>query len=397
MPYISLWDFADEIGGDRPHRECASRLLNFLVSRGYAGARIRQQDWQHLNDQIAANDDCLKRWGRESQNVELFAQRVQIDREHFDDFRTRFFVADQRYNPTAEMRQRWFREILIRVGDAYGGDDQGEPPRKPALNVEEPAVSPTRFTIQSNSGGVVNNIDEWRDCVSASHWGDGNGGAGRLANAFDDGFPDPLRALLRTNPLTHDFAPRTGTIERRTPFDGFPGNVRNHDLLLNGEDVDNRVRLRHVVALEAKGVEPFGERVGPYYEANGIERSNIRKRIELLAVSLYGRPIDEPIRQLRYQLLHALAGTLAEAEKAGAHIGVLVVWEFRKAANHARNHEDFERFVHSFAPLREIPIEDVGNASSAIYGLFGPFTVPGGTWIPGNIPVLIGKISTPWR
>jgi hypothetical protein len=36
---------------------------------------------------------------------------------------------------------------------------------------------------------------------------------------------------------------------------------------------------------------------------------------------------------------------------------------------------------------------DEGISSASFF--YGPFTLPGGPWLPRNIPVLIGKISTP--
>lgn len=248
--------------------------------------------------------------------------------------------------------------------------------------------------LQKKSGAGVSNLDQWRACVRPNHWVAGHSAyefAARWCEVLPQ-IPNELLTLFGSHDLTRSFAAEVGVIECCTPVDPFPGGVRNHDMSIRGRDRDPRVKMQTTVGIEAKAAETFGELVGRYYEANGIERSNIRKRIQLLAVSLYGRPLDEAIKQLRYQLLHALAGTLVEAKKAEAQIAVLVVWEFANHAsnqNHASNHKDFVAFVQSFLGLAGVQVE-TGT-------LYGPFAVPGGPWIPGNIPVLIGKISTPPR
>jgi hypothetical protein len=85
-----------------------------------------------------------------------------------------------------------------------------------------------------------------------------------------------------------------------------------------------------VVNVEAKADEPFGDdMIGDYYDRTADSRSNVPARIRQLSLALFGRVPDAAIRRLRYQLLHAAAGTLIEAAANKAEFGLFLVHEFR--------------------------------------------------------------------
>jgi hypothetical protein len=122
----------------------------------------------------------------------------------------------------------------------------------------------------------------------------------------------------------------SATVEAKTTFDAYGGNVRNHDLLLRavtaaGEPV--------VVCVEAKAGEPLGATVAEQARSAKKARaanpnSNASTRLADLQKRLCRYPLDDPrVALLRYQLLTAWAGTLAEASEA-AH-AVFVLHEFR--------------------------------------------------------------------
>ena len=95
---------------------------------------------------------------------------------------------------------------------------------------------------------------------------------------------------------------------------------------------------------------------------------------------------------LRYQLLTAVAGTLAYAAMEGASLAVLIVHEFvtdkTSDKRHAKNAEDYNRFLHRFT----------GNAISngASHELVGPVALPDSSPFRG-VPLLIGKVVSNCR
>ena len=85
-----------------------------------------------------------------------------------------------------------------------------------------------------------------------------------------------------------------------------------------------------------------------------------------------------------------VAGTLIEAENQGAAQAVFVVHEFlsdqTKPDKVERNRQDLDRFLHQFPGFRDACLEP-GQ-------LLGPIHVPGGEFVPSDIPLLIGKVTT---
>ena len=245
--------------------------------------------------------------------------------------------------------------------------------------------------IQNKNSVQVTNLDQWQSCVRQEHWVIGHSAYefARRWCAILPQIPNELSALFGSHELTRSFAAELGIIECCTAFDPFPGQVRNHDMVIHGRDRDPRVRMQTTVGIEAKAAETFGEVVHKYYQQR--DQGNVRKRLQLLSVSLYGKPIDDLIGGLRYQLLHALGATLAEAKNGGSQLAVFVAWEVGNPQNRQddrqNNHKDFAAFVRSFPGMHDADVE-TGR-------LYGPFTVPGGPWIPGSLPVLIGKVSSP--
>lgn len=95
------------------------------------------------------------------------------------------------------------------------------------------------------------------------------------------------------------------------------------------------------------------------------------------------------VTDLRYQLLHAVAGTLIEARNQEASVAVLVIHEFvpvgGKGDKARENEKDLEVFIErSSDGLHTLPSSK----------LIGPFHMPGGGKIPSNIPLYIGKIES---
>ena len=197
--------------------------------------------------------------------------------------------------------------------------------------------------------------------------------------------PDELVALLTSNPATAGLVIEAAIPEMTTQLDHFGGEPRNHDLVILGHAREQRV----LIAVEAKADESFGK---PIHEELELAKPNskVPDRIGLLSLSIFGQPIDGDLGYLRYQLLHGLAGTLIEAKKQQADIAVFVVHEFISSettpANVARNNADFTEFIRSFAGFSRVSVE----AGRLISGI----RVPGGPYVPSDVPVLIGKVAT---
>jgi len=251
--------------------------------------------------------------------------------------------------------------------------------------------------IEASDGTTIKSVDDWFKYAppkrGEEHWKDGRS-AKELAKAwFRDGFtrvPAELELLLRSHSLTDCLTVEKGIPEKKTPLDDFKGETRNTDLMLSGHTIDGLV----VVGIEAKADEPFGNLIGEELEKSKQNpASKVPERIDLLSRSIFGRPVDEEIAQLRYQLLHGVAAALIEAKEQNAGAAVFVVCEFLsdsvRAENIERNASDFEKFIHA---LPECESADVRTGT-----LIGPIYVPGGEHVPRNVPLLIGKVTTNLR
>src|SRR3972149_1251541 len=103
-------------------------------------------------------------------------------------------------------------------------------------------------------------------------------------------------------------------------------------------------------------------------------------RVEALAAALCGprRKGEAPLGELRYQLLTAVAGAVAEGGRRGTQRVVFLVHEFRtrktKDGNHAANARDLDAFVYRLSH---------GAVPQILPGkLHGPIQVPRSEMFP---------------
>jgi hypothetical protein len=246
-------------------------------------------------------------------------------------------------------------------------------------------------TLQSVDGKDIASINDWFSFSPPAkgeiQWKDGRS-AKELAKAwFRTGkaqIPVELSTLLQSHPITRDFHMEVGLPEKETILDDFKGSGRNHDLVLIGNTLDNRV----LIAVEAKTDESFGDVIGDYIQSSirANPRSRVPDRIHQLSLGLFGHM---EVTNLRYQLLHAAAGTLIEATNQNASHAVLVIHEFipttGKTDKAKQNELDLAAFVERLSG---------GRQTLTIGELIGPFHVPGGGKIPCSIPLYIGKIES---
>ena len=109
-----------------------------------------------------------------------------------------------------------------------------------------------------------------------------------------------------------------------------------------------------VVSIESKVDETFGQTIGTYLRAierriqNG-EVTNAGFRIEQLKEAFFPTIGQTVFESLRYQLLTAIAGTLAEAKNQQAKKAIFLVQTFvssnMDSKKHRQNHRDLDHFL----------------------------------------------------
>lgn len=144
-------------------------------------------------------------------------------------------------------------------------------------------------------------------------------------------------------------------IEHPSPFDEY-SRPRMQDLVIKGESENGRI----LACIEAKVDEKFGNEVlnQAYKNAKQYKikhpNSNRQNRIEKLCknyLNVSAESINsEPENNIRYQLLHYLAGSICEAKKYGdvvfMPIMVFKTDEYNKKKGD-RNREDYKQFINA--------------------------------------------------
>jgi hypothetical protein len=150
-------------------------------------------------------------------------------------------------------------------------------------------------------------------------------------------------------------------VEARSAVDEFSG-PRNHDLVVRAQ-LPNADGV--VVCIEAKAGESFDATVGEQVKTAAAakaksEDSNAQARLDGLLERFVPHPPEaQRVRQVRYQLLTALAGTISEAQAHGARHAVLMVHEF---VTNERNRLD----------VIEEHDRDLWNFCTTVFGLEPP-------------------------
>lgn len=141
-----------------------------------------------------------------------------------------------------------------------------------------------------------------------------------------------VHAALSGQPALEGFVIDDLIVEAQANVDGYSGGRRNHDVVLRGHTATGE---RTVVCIEAKAGESLGDTIsGQIASAKKAElkndRSNAVKRVdELVDRFVPAGTRAEAVGALRYQLFTALAGTISEAQTAGAGNAVVLVHDFR--------------------------------------------------------------------
>jgi hypothetical protein len=243
--------------------------------------------------------------------------------------------------------------------------------------------------------GIIKDIytvDDWFHLAppagGARRWVDGRS-AKELAKAWcgrgsDSAVPIELQELLKTHPDIDGAAIFEAFPERKVRFDDIPGEPRNADLVCIAERANQRI----AISIEAKADEPFGELVSDVLKTPRPSRRP--ERVKRLCQALFGRQPSElsSIGELRYQLLYGVAAALAYASQVDASRALFVVHEFVSPSSITERLEVNERDLNNFLKLL------APDAIPLAQRLYGPVRIPGNEFIPGDIPLYLGKIRT---
>lgn len=236
----------------------------------------------------------------------------------------------------------------------------------------------------------ITNLGQWEKIVRKEHWKDRKS-AKELAKIWMETKGEYLEGLIGSKDEFEGIKFKLASPEYESKFDDY-GSGRNHDLLVLAEDKKGEV----LISLEAKVEEGFDERIEDKYYTYLFKRINgeptyLPDRIEGLLASVFKRKMDKEVFNLRYQLLHAVAGTVAEAKKRNINKAILLVntfWardvEYSNA--YKRNTDDLNQF------LKYLSVGDINSIENNL--LIGPFNTKTTEHLSGEIDLYIMKVES---
>lgn len=313
------------------------------------------------------NEELAQRWREIDRELEELAEGKVNDGDSIDRESALLLELDQLERESGEV---WFRERDLELRSCQ---------------------------IIGTDGVVITTEDGWRDHAPPQedyHWEEYRSAMESCRAWLREGpaVPEELYAALKTRPETRLFGFGDVYPEFVARLDDFGGQHRNADI----HAVARRGTTKMVLNVEAKADEKFGTVIGPYYDRTvkfnndpeTTRRSNVPTRIETLVQGVFGRPLDEKIKKLRYQLLFGLAAPVIYAHHAGVGLAVLVVHEFvshtTTQANLSRNATDLKNFIEQVPGWQSVTFEE-GK-------LLPPIRLPG--W---DVLVTLGKVRTALR
>jgi hypothetical protein len=218
------------------------------------------------------------------------------------------------------------------------------------------------------------------------HWKDGRS-AKETAKHWLYIIPKEFRELLKCFHFEYELC----SPEFVTKFDKYTGNGRNHDLLITAKDQKNETV---VISIESKVDEPFDKTIGDYLKEikrkkEKGENTNADKRMEDLKKAIFPKVEQEIFETLKYQLLTAVAGTLAEAKTQKAKRAIFLIQTFVSSNIDSKKHRQNQRDLDYF-------MEIISNGKHTIIhdnDLFGTFKFRGNEYIPRDVELWMGKYS----
>lgn len=243
---------------------------------------------------------------------------------------------------------------------------------------------------------IINSINEWKDICppegGEKQWKDGRS-AKELAKEWIKNKGKYLETLLDSYEEFKGINFTMASPEYESKFDDYRGKGRQHDLLVLAEDKKGEV----LISIEAKADEPFGKIIKDHYLNSIVDRINgvstkAPDRIENLLSNIFGKNIGIAVFNLRYQLLYAIAGTIAEAKRRNIKRAIFVVNTFCSQDNknfnhdkHLRNMNDLDQFIRY---LSNNSIDNISNNA-----IIGPFNTMDNKYLSSKIDLYILKIE----
>ena len=175
--------------------------------------------------------------------------------------------------------------------------------------------------ITNKKGTILKDLNYWEigfnEVDDKNHWKKGRSAyslADFMLNHNGESLIDNLLQQA-SNGKYNICSAKKACIEHESKFDKYKGRGRMHDLALFGEN-DN-----YFIGIEAKVDETFGDTImEAYNKGNKANESNPKSKkaqrvLDLVKKYFNQNTITEEIGQYRYQLLHYLAGAMAENDK----------------------------------------------------------------------------------
>jgi len=206
---------------------------------------------------------------------------------------------------------------------------------------------------KSTSFETIQTLDDWKiefpPQMKDLHWREGRS-AMETAKHWLNVIPKEFEDILKCFQLEYVSC----SPEHVTKFDEYKGNGRNHDLLILATDQYNE---NVVISIESKVDEPFDKQIGSYLTKIKLkkdkgEKSNADYRIEKLKIAVFPNVKRDVFESIQYQLLNAIAGTLAEAKKQRAKKAIFLVQTFISSnmdqKKHLKNQQDLDCFLNVY-------------------------------------------------
>lgn len=236
----------------------------------------------------------------------------------------------------------------------------------------------------------IGSVNEWfvkcPPTGKAIHWKDGRS-AKETAKHWVYTIPQPFKDILKDWELKFNIC----SPEFESTFDSNGGNGRNHDLLILAE---NKLKAPIVISIELKADESFDATLSEAIkkaEENKMKNPKSKGliRIEELRKTLFGEVNDNQLN-LRYQLLTAVAGTIAEAKKQNSKSSFFLIQTFVSEEidkkKHKQNQDDLDAFINIFSKGKITEILD--------NKLIGPLHLDTKTkYLAKDIDLWIGKYN----
>ena len=212
--------------------------------------------------------------------------------------------------------------------------------------------------ITNKNGTVVTDIESWEDAFKevdeAKHWKEGRS-AKSLAQYFSLPNIDQSNGIKLIKEYVDicgfkNFEPIRARIEHESRFDEFRGKGRMHDMVIWGNGGGRHL----VICIEAKVNESFGNFVSKAYRESEEyvkknPRSKRKERIEKLCKNYYKIDVNKIVpdtTDIRYQLLHYLAGSITEGKSCNDVVLMpIIVFKTKKYNKTNDNKVDFNAFV----------------------------------------------------